>query len=1757
MKRRLGFVLAAAAMGVVGLTTISRVAATPASDGNPDLPSSCGLDVTLVIDDSASISSTEAELMRQGAATFASALVGTPSRLKTVVFASRATGIAANGSTTSNLNSIVFRDPADYVAPTSGAGSGGTNWDDGLEVVRRSNGGPGDLVVFLTDGDPTYRNEDEPNGHANDGSHALDGDGSTIGVAANLTAAEFEADAIKTAGAHMFGIGIGLTSAASETRLSAVTGDEELTLDGSGNPNIPFGQADYTIAPNFGALQQIIDAFVRDLCAPSLNVTKHLQKADGTSVVAGASDPWSFTAAVSPTPIAWQSPAGASGSSATQSTDASGGVSFKWSMDVNSATVDLTETVKPGWVYNGALCTVNALDGTDPEVILDTVGTNAPGAAEDLAELQDLTVGLEEAVNCDVYNRELRPVTIQVTKRTVPAGLSDPFDFTLSSGQASVDVISDLTHGQTGTFDPVPAGTYSISEAAVDGYELTSATCDDLGTQAVEQASPTQLVTTEGQSWRCTFTNTADPGSITVVKEAEGADGTFGFTSNVPGLGNFSLTTSLGSASSTSSSVPVGTYSIEENDPAPWDLTQATCTGQQDPGAVFVGPGKDVVCTFTNVAPQPTITVTKTAGTSTVGEPGGPVTYSVAVQNTSVEPLELTSLTDSIEGGPAIDITTVAAPITATTCATGGTIAVLGSYTCQFTATVTGNGGDTVTDVVTAVAVDSDDNQATDDDDASVAITDVAPTIAVTKTPSPTTLTEPGGEVTYTVEITNSGVEPLEIDAITDAVEGGAAIDVTTVALPVTATTCDDLIGDVLAIGASTSCTFTIAHLVDASAHADGDIDDIVTVEASDDDGKVSGTAAAEVQVVDAKPTVTITKTASPTSVAETGPGQTRTVTFTVGIQNTSPETVTIDSIVDSVEGAPAVAVGGTCAALLGTTLAPQASTSCTFTMEVSGDEGDTIGDVVTVTVSDDDDNTATDDDDASVSITGLPSSIEVTKSAAPASVPEPGGDVTYTVEITNTSVADSVTLGSVTDSVSGGPAFSVTGTCDDLIGTMLAPGASTSCTFTLAVSGNAGDVVPDVVTVTGTDDDGDPVSDSGEESVAITDVPSSIEVTKTAAPTSVTEPGGDVTFTVQITNTSKADDVTIDSITDVVDGGAPFAVTGTCDDLIGTTLAPGASTTCTFTLAVTGSNGDVVSDTVTVTGTDDDDDPVSDSDSEVVDVKDAAATLTVTKTADPTSVDEPGGDVTFTVEIANTSPVDDVELTSITDSVDGGPAIAVEGTCDDLIGTVLGAGDSVTCTFTLAVNGDAGDTVTDTVTVSGLDEEDHPVTASDSAVVDIDDVLPTGTVTKTAAPATVPEPGGDVVFSVVVTNTSKVEAATVTAISDDVDGTTVDVTTVGGPVKATTCATGAVLAPGGTYTCSFTLAVAGNAGAAVVDTIRVTLADDDDNTVTPSDTETVAVTDVLPTIEVTKDNGGATLPAPGGPVTFDVVVENTSASETVTLAELTDSIEGGEPFDITTVAGPVTATTCATGGAIAAGATYACEFTLEVTGDEPATETDVVDAVAVDDEGNEATDGDDAVTTLTAVADLAIDKELVGDLAVGEQGTYELEVTNLGPSTAANVVVTDTVPDGLTPVSASGEGWACTATGQVVTCERPTLASDAPSTITVVVEVGEAVQGEEVTNVAEVDSDTPDPDDTNNRDEETSEVPVVEDEDEDNEPPTTIPPSDVSPDNVDDGTLPRTGSSPTPMVALALCMLGLGVIVLVGRRGARPGAAR
>ncbi len=134
---------------------------------------------------------------------------------------------------------------------------------------------------------------------------------------------------------------------------------------------------------------------------------------------------------------------------------------------------------------------------------------------------------------------------------------------------------------------------------------------------------------------------------------------------------------------------------------------------------------------------------------------------------------------------------------------------------------------------------------------------------------------------------------------------------------------------------------------------------------------------------------------------------------------------------------------------------------------------------------------------------------------------------------------------------------------------------------------------------------------------------------------------------------------------------------------------------------------------------------------------------------------------------------------------------------------------------------------------------------------------------------------------------------------------------------------------------------------------------------------------------------------------------------------------------------------------------------------------------------------------------DLAIDKSHVGDFAVdsdddGISNLWTIAVTNLGPATAqAPVVISDTLPAGITYVSSVGSAWDCSITGQDISCTLvdgvgadTSLAANATASVDIVVEV-DASAAPGVTNTATVSTSTVDPNPDNDSDDDPTDVPL------------------------------------------------------------------
>jgi len=943
-----------------------------------------------------------------------------------------------------------------------------------------------------------------------------------------------------------------------------------------------------------------------------------------------------------------------------------------------------------------------------------------------------------------------------------------------------------------------------------------------------------------------------------------------------------------------------------------------TVTGADDEGTVVTA-NDDATVSIINIVPD--ISVEKSATPTTRPAPGGAFTFNVVVTNTGPNALTITTLTDDIYGN-------IATQGTCTT-AVGTVLPSGGSYACAFPGTFTGLGGAAQTDVVTVTGTDINGTVVNDTDDATVTLTNVAPTVQVNKTANPLVRPEPGGTFTFTAVVTNTSAETVTITSITDDIYGNLATR--------PGSTCGALIGTTLAPGASSApCSFTGQFTGPAGASQT----DVITVVVTDAEGTTATDADdATVTIIDVPPTINVVKSATPTSMPAPGGS----FTFNVVVTNTGPEAVTITSLTDDVYGN--LAGRGTCA--LGAVVPSGGTYSCSFPGIFTGAAGDTQTDIVTVIGVDDDGTSVTDTDDATVNLTGAPS-ILVDKTASPSSLPEPGGTFTFTVVVTNTSPAP-LTIIDLDDDIYGDLAAPRPGsTCNTLIGTVLAPATSSPpCTFTGIFTGAGGASQTDVVTVRGQNAAGTVVTDTDDATVGITNVVPVLAVNKTANPLTLPAPGGAFTFTVVVTNPG-TEPVTLTAVTDDIYGNLATRPGSTCGALIGTVLAPGASSApCTFTGNFTGAAGANQTDVVTVTGVDDEGTVVTANDDATVSIINIVPDIAVDKRATPLTRPAPGGAFTFDVVVTNVGP-NSLTITSLTDDIYG--SIATQGTCFTAIGTVLPSGGSYSCSFTGNFTGIGGASQTDVVTVTGTDVNGTTVADSDDATVSLINVLPSVSVVKTAAPLSLPEPGGAFTFTAVITNTSA-ETVTVTSLTDDIYGNLA--TRPGstcGALVGTTLAAGASSAP-----CTFPGNFIGDAGASQTDVVTVVVTDAEGTTATAADDATVTITDIPPTITIVKTATPLSRPAPGGSFTFDVVVTNTSF-ESITIISLVDNVYG-------TLNGRGT---CAIGAVLAPnGGTYSCSFAGDFTGVPNASQTDVVTVVAIDNDGTTVTAADDAVVTL------------------------------------------------------------------------------------------------------------------------------------------------------------------------------------------------
>ncbi|WP_198387037.1 hypothetical protein [Shewanella marisflavi] len=263
----------------------------------------------------------------------------------------------------------------------------------------------------------------------------------------------------------------------------------------------------------------------------------------------------------------------------------------------------------------------------------------------------------------------------------------------------------------------------------------------------------------------------------------------------------------------------------------------------------------------------------------------------------------------------------------------------------------------------------------------------------------------------------------------------------------------------------------------------------------------------------------------------------------------------------------------------------------------------------------------------------------------------------------------------------------------------------------------------------------------SNIKQVQVTNKSPVIKVTKTPYPTQVPESGGDVEYTVTVeliapTGTwdspMKLTYLNDDKFNNV------FGISGT-DCTINTMIYLGVPYTCHFTGHIDATNDPSHKNEVTAWAYDNENTKAVASGSATVLISNIPSSITLEKTANPTSVPETGDDLSvfrkvnytfkFSVDdmVNGQTTVDPVTFSSLTDDVfldltdkckvdtrNGNPIPE-----EPLLGFVLLPGESASCTVEgLDVQGNFGDTHTNEATIKGKDEDGQDVMAMDTADV-------------------------------------------------------------------------------------------------------------------------------------------------------------------------------------------------------------------------------------------------------------------------------------------------------------------------------------------------------------------------------------------------------------------------------------------------------
>ncbi|MCL2735226.1 MAG: hypothetical protein FWD75_01170 [Propionibacteriaceae bacterium] len=1132
-------------------------------------------------------------------------------------------------------------------------------------------------------------------------------------------------------------------------------------------------------------------------------------------------------------------------------------------------------------------------------------------------------------------------------------------------------------------------------------------------------------------------------------------------------------------------------YDIIGYAPGPAGTTY-TLTGVVTHREVDLTPANDQASASIDVVAVPTtaVSVTKTVSpTSPILVAGAQLTYTLTLTNAGLDPAVVDHVDDlsNVLDDATFGTVSTTGPVTATLFANQdliitGTLARGQSATVTYTVTVKPDGQRGDSKVFNAVfSADTDPGDRPDPDtpptDCPTCVDSQVAGVTLVKTATPTQVGLPGDSVAYSYLVTNVGTVTLTGVSVTDTAFTGAG-SAPVVNCPMTT------------VGAGASVTCAATYMVTGTDIAGTGWSNTATATATA--GSVQVTSAASTATVGVRPSTDVGVSLSP-ATQEAYPSAEFGLTATVVNNGPNPATgvsvsIPVPTGVTDLTGTLVSSSGGVSAAgscpISGSVMtcaigavgagaqvvydivgwsAPTVGTTHTFTASVSHGEVDA--------------DTSNDSAMASVDVVAVPAAqIQVTKSVSPSTgIVFAGAVLTYTVTVSNTGTAPGVVdyvddlshvLGNATFStVTASPGLDayLYANQDMIITGTLDPGQTATVTYSVTVKPDGQRVdnrlFNDVTSAdTPPEDRPDPDNPPPTCPTCVSTEVAGVSVTATASVPSVSAPGDPITFSYLVTNSGSV------GLTNLSVTGTGFTGTGVLTPVScpTTTLAVGASTTCTASYVTTAADMATawISSTVTASG--------MVSGQQVTSAPATASVSTspttdvgVTLVAGQTKV-YPDSEIGFTATVINNGPTDATGVTlsvtipsgvlNATGVLATAPTGLTPGATCSLSGATLTCqignlpvGKAVVYDLLAQASGPVGSSYT--LSASVTRDQIDTVASNDTAQATVQVVAaatPGLQVSKTVSPTlSVVTAGTVLTYTLTFTNTGTAPAVIdhVDTVSNVLDDAVVGSIQASPGMQAQLYANGdlvmsGTLDPGQVMTVSYTATLKpdGQRGDSILfndvvaaDTVPAERPEPGD------DCPTCVTTDVAGlAVSATADPTTVTSATPIG---YQFAVTNTGSVPVTGVSVSPQQFTGSGA--LTGISCPVTS--------LAVGASTVCTTTYQVT---PADLTGSQLSLTVAATGSV---GAQAVTSPTSTVNVTVSPEVDMEVALSPAGTQvypnaetgvTATVVNNGPTAASGVKLTVTIPSGLVGVTAavasapSGSAAStCTTTGTQIVC--------------------------------------------------------------------------------------------------------------------------